>query len=829
METLPLPSFTGTTDATVTDEAQTALGAAHTVPAEYRDGMTHVFTLDAANAGNAFGTQGYAPYTETNTIVSLSRQVTKVGYYMELVRAGTSRRRYVWVDFDATGKTLEQLDFPWTGDNIQFIADKLHVYSNDSGISNVAANVDSVKGIIEGTYHNYSAPDALSGAPDDILTFGWNDTLGTDNAGFGCFQAHRIFSQTAGDTHWNNAQVLFAWNRWGSNAATDEIGIGDYACHASGVGNTMDYTHTVNKGSDGLPDTVGAGAYQVRHLEIWAVPVIPESPVHGKWIGGVGTNMSTPQNWDDNIVPSAGDTLDFSGVTSATTVNADIDAAFGAVTMGTGVVTFNGNLAATSFTGTSKIAVGENATVTVRGNLEFEGSTTKQIVNRVAAGGTFAVAGNIILNGSSYLLPFADNTSEGVISARGLVDNSTNSEAAPFRIGVGNLSNDYGKGGNWLIGSDGLTGSKGFWLQPHSLDVTTLKAGANFNIVMPIGVYAPASLNLDTAGHTITVRGDGGFYRNGTVRIKGAGKVVCDFAVTNISGAQASQLACPYSVEDTATLAVKPGSNLGAGAVSVGSGATLALAEAGTVTLNGGLSAAAGATIVFQFGGATDTTLQIASGATLALPGEGGKVKIATAAGSTFVSGKKYTLVSGANLQESDLSKFELPEGADGELSLEDGNLMYRPTKSFIIKIGGTDVPIPADWLKGKVYSNVAELRAAMIDKGANGLPRWQSYCLGLDPADSGSVLTCVPGEGPAQPGKVNIAANVNVPEGLGETAQITAYLQRRKTDGTWENVETKGADSALSGKVAFAAPAPEAALDFFRVKVAIGATASAE
>ncbi len=826
MEALPLPAFAGTTDATATDEAQTALGAAQTVPAEYRAGMTHVFTIDAANAGNAFGTLGYAPYTTTNNAVSLSRQVTKVGYYMELVRAGTSRRRYVWVDFEATGKTLDQLDFPWTGDNIQFIAEKFHVYSNDSGISNVAANVNSVKGIIEGTYHNYSAADALAGAPADIMTLGWNDTMGSGNAGFGCFQAHRIFSQEEGDTHWNDAQVLFAWNRWSSNEATDEIGIGDYACHASGVGNTMDYTHTVNKGTDGLPDTVGAGAYQVRHLEIWAVPVIPQDAAHGKWIGGAGPDMSTPANWEDDTVPAAGDNLDFSGVTAATAVNADIDAAFGAVTMGTGVVTFNGSLSAKSFTDTSKIAVGENATVALRGDLVFEGGTTQQIVNRVAAGGTFAVDGSIILAGSSYLLPFADNTSEGVISARGLVDNSTNSDAAPFRIGVGNLSNDYGKGGNWLIGYGGLTGSKGFWLQPHSLDVTTLKAGADFDITMPVGVYTPASLNLDTAGHTITVRG-GGFYRNGTVRIKGSGKVVCDFDVADISGAQASQLACPYSVEDTATLAVKPGSNLGNGAVSVGPGATLALTAAGTVTLSGGLSAAAGATIVFPFGGAADTTLQIASGATLALPGEGGKVKIATAAGSKFVSGKKYTLVSGANLQAGDLSKFELPEGTDGELSIEDGNLMYRPTGSFIIKIGGTEVPIPADWLKGVDYSDVAELRGAMIGTGANGLPRWQSYCLGLDPANAGSVLTCVPGEGQAQTGKVNIAANVNVPEGLGEIAQITAYLDRRKTDGTWENIETKG--SALSGKVAFAAPAPEAALDFFRVRVAIGATASAE
>ena len=317
MEALPLSgenAFGGTQDDTVTDEAQVALGADVLVPETYRGGMERAFVIDAETPANVFTKD--LPYTSVGASVSLGRKVKRAGYYMELVRAGTSRRRFVWVDFDAEGKTLDDIDFPWSGENMQFIAENMHVYSNDSSIKNVSPDKDGVKGIIEGTYHNYTAPDALEGAPKDIFgssdTYGWNDTMGSGNAGHGCFQAHRIFSQEEGDAHWNDAQVLFAWNRWGSSTATDEIGIGDYACHANGVGNTMDYTWTSEKGTDGLPDTVTASAYQVRRLEIWAS--FEEETRPGVWTGAAGNNsLLDKNNWTGNTLPGTEDTV-FIGV-----------------------------------------------------------------------------------------------------------------------------------------------------------------------------------------------------------------------------------------------------------------------------------------------------------------------------------------------------------------------------------------------------------------------------------------------------------------------------------------------------------------------------------
>jgi len=185
-----------------------------------------------------------------NTLMALDRSIVKAGYYMELVRAGTNRRRYVWVDFDANGKTLDQVDWPWNGGKFHQVVTNLHVYSNDSGIKNIPASATGYKGVVEATSANYSNKDGqIAGLPRDMIggnKFGWNDSLNDSGSGYGCFQVHRIFSQKGDDTYWNNAQVLIAWNRWGGNVSgIDEIGIGDYACHASGVGPTMDYTLTV--------------------------------------------------------------------------------------------------------------------------------------------------------------------------------------------------------------------------------------------------------------------------------------------------------------------------------------------------------------------------------------------------------------------------------------------------------------------------------------------------------------------------------------------------------------------------------------------------------
>lgn len=268
MEVLPRASYPGPMEDTLTDEPQTALGAVATVPAAYRAGMTHVFTLDAPNAANNF--YGAAPYTATNSDVALSAGIRKAGYYMELVRAGTNRRRFVWVDFDATGKTLDDVDLPWTGDKFHQVVANLHVYSNDSSVHDISAATEGCRGVVEATSASYSATDGqLSDLPTDMMRggdsnrYGWNDTLNDSGSGYGCLQVHRLFSQSGDDAHWNDAEVLFAWNRW-SRSGNDDIGIGMFANNGSGT----DYTGT-GTGGGGIAEQIGSAAYQVRHLEIW--------------------------------------------------------------------------------------------------------------------------------------------------------------------------------------------------------------------------------------------------------------------------------------------------------------------------------------------------------------------------------------------------------------------------------------------------------------------------------------------------------------------------------------------------------------------------------
>ena len=108
------------------------------------------------------------------------------------------------------------------------------------------------------------------------------------------------------------------------------------------------------------------------------VATAPSPSWAADWTGlGDDDRMSTPANWLNEQVPAAGDDIDFSGVSSDITVNADIDAAFGNVVMGDVAITFTGSLTAASFSDLSKVVVAADSTVTIDGDLE---TTTTYVV-----------------------------------------------------------------------------------------------------------------------------------------------------------------------------------------------------------------------------------------------------------------------------------------------------------------------------------------------------------------------------------------------------------------------------------------------------------------
>jgi autotransporter-associated beta strand protein len=134
------------------------------------------------------------------------------------------------------------------------------------------------------------------------------------------------------------------------------------------------------------------------------------------------------------------------------------------------------------------------------------------------------------------------------------------------------------------------------------------------------------------------------------------------------------------TVQSPATFELGAGVKSGTGAVTVNSGATLSLPESGTMTIGGNFVLANGAVLSFGINGASDTTIAVDSGKTLTV---NGTAAIEFAEGSSFASGRKYTLLSGGNL--SDASMFALPEGDRGSLSVEGGNLVYTAPHFYII------------------------------------------------------------------------------------------------------------------------------------------------
>ena len=129
----------------------------------------------------------------------------------------------------------------------------------------------------------------------------------------------------------------------------------------------------------------------------------------------------------------------------------------------------------------------------------------------------------------------------------------------------------------------------------------------------------------------------------------------------------------------------------------------------------------------------------------------------------------------------------------DGGISSLAGS--YTDIAKTAFTPAGSNVAVPLEWISANMgssgiggLSSDADAAAALAGQGDNGLPRWQSYCLGLDPARADSVILCEAAQAPCPAGKVAVAVkNVNVPASL-SGATLTAYLQRKTSSG-WESV----------------------------------------
>ena len=406
------------------------------------------------------------------------------------------------------------------------------------------------------------------------------------------------------------------------------------------------------------------------------------------WTGLAGDGrMSTAGNWL-NGVPAEGADIDFSVVSSATTIIADTGRTFGAVTMGAGVITFTNAMAATSFSDTSKISVGADSTVTVDGDLVFSGSVNEYIVNAVAAGGTFRVTGDIIadVGKTQYVLPCVSASIDGTIEAKGLVNNSSGGGEFWF------ARNRAGSHVNWAIGADGIGGTARMGYLSNASDLTfsaTITATADFTVSTEI--VNTRTLTLNPAGHTIALGTDtsasAGAIIGGNVPslvIAGSGKVVASYDISTWTNNNA------FTVSDGATFALTPGTDLGTGMVTVEDGGTLEVAASGTVTLNGGLTLDDGATLAFNFTDrSTVSTLALAEGKSVVFT-EGASTNIAVKVSGVRPKGGAHALTSCGGFGAEGVSvslAVDAPEWVKGVSVDADGNIVLdvKPRGTMII------------------------------------------------------------------------------------------------------------------------------------------------
>ena len=407
------------------------------------------------------------------------------------------------------------------------------------------------------------------------------------------------------------------------------------------------------------------------------------------WTGFAGDGkMSTGGNWLSGTAPVAGDAIDFTGIASATTIEGDINAAFGAVTMGDFVITFSGDkMKATSFSDTAKIAVAANSTVTLDNNLVFSNTAAAVIVDTVGSGGRFVVTGVIEHSSAATAELWPYNTyGGGAIVANGLRANATSTDDWIFRL----VRTDVGAV-PWIIGSDGIGGSKRYWMfrNANHPQATIQPLDSDFAITTFIGVATDNSgnyaiLNLNTTGddgeaHTITIgdgSGNGEISNNGKVNVIGTGRVLVNYNSTS---------AYSFNVSGSATLALGAGASLGTGTVTFNAGTSLEVPSTG-------VSIAA-----LAFSGSGTVALKVA--------------------GNSLLADGEYTLVTSATIGSTDdiLTKFSL-DTAVPALSGKTATI-FREGNAIKLYVGAR-----ADAYNYGIWTGGADLNFASAANWKNGV-----------------------------------------------------------------------------------------------------------
>ena len=344
------------------------------------------------------------------------------------------------------------------------------------------------------------------------------------------------------------------------------------------------------------------------------------------------------------------------------------------------------------------------------------------------------------------------------------------------------------------------------------------------------GVYIAADTTLDTQGHTVTWTAGAVINLSSTFTKAGEGTLVmqprgatCEGAgnAVVVAGGTLEARACtlsgaatwssvfggvPVTVKDGATFKIADGVTSVTNAVTLEEGAIL---DIGNITTRGA-SAALG-------------ELSATGPATVRLSG--------TLPDSVFSTGTNFVIAASCDaatlanitLDKTGLSYENKGPCTNSKLKVIDGKLALCVVPYFYIRIADNEsskLAIPEDWVFENSTATASDseetIVAALEDSGANGIPVWQSYCLGLNPSDSSSVVLCrAAPDQPVSPNEFKFTiANISIPENLSGVV-LTAYLERKTSGNNWETQSSTLIPS--SGEVELVASAdPESALSFF-------------
>ena len=249
-----------------------------------------------------------------------------------------------------------------------------------------------------------------------------------------------------------------------------------------------------------------------------------------------------------------------------------------------------------------------------------------------------------------------------------------------FYIGRGGLCFADGASQNLRYESGGAKNNATVRIEPWYGDYTIHTKGAANPTDFTISTVTYFG-TTDENGNACTVTDEGVINSYGS-----AAQIHFDGKGTFVANAVGTAT-CPVTVHGGSgtTLAINPGKKLTTGSMTVNSGATLKVAESGTVTLGGDLTLNDGACLGFNFTGRRDAMpqLALASGKTLSFA-EGATTNITVKITSDVgwpIGGEKVLTDCGGFTKEIVSLSSDAPQWVDGLSVNDDGNIVLTVKK----------------------------------------------------------------------------------------------------------------------------------------------------